>query len=596
MVPNPNQEMAELRSDSGSARDQYGLYTLVHDSDGRGSGWAGVATAVENVPGELPRERTSPRLSVQSKLVLGVLVGALPAAVIVVLLSRGTPHQLILGAACLMALTMGLAIVVRSQRPIADLADRARRIAGLAPKRRGALGLLRRDAPRDEVFATALDQIEGNLQEIQALNRIGQMVTSEASLESIQTAIVEEAVALLRADAGIIGSWDPDREIFRDVAACHLPIMFPGREFRSRESFSSQVAQTGQVLLLDDYSIYPYRVRDLERFRFRATLGAPLMVDDQSRGALVVQTVDPNRRFTPREGELLAAFASQAGAAFEKARLYQLSLEQLEALRKTRAELAQALAAMVLVQEEERSRIAADVHDGVVQTMVGSLCELQAAMAHFPDALEMVDAKQKRTCALIRDSIAELRRVIFDLRPITLDAAGLVPAVETLVDDLQKVYDARIELWVSGTPCRFVSQVEIGAYRIIQEAVNNALKHANAASVHIQLRFANATLEVEVRDDGEGFSVEEVTPIYGKQAGLVGMRERARSLGGELDLRSDAGLGTLVSATIPCRPRRRSERQLSHGTDITGEGAEGEHGIGQAVADDPLRKATQDQG
>jgi signal transduction histidine kinase len=415
-----------------------------------------------------------------------------------------------------------------------------------------------------------LDQIEQSLQEIRGLNRIGQLVTSNADLERILSAIVEEAVALLRADAGIIGYWDPAQEVFHDVAACNLPVMFPGREFRARESFSSQVAQTGQVIFLEDYSTYPYRVPELERFQLRATLGAPLMVDGQSRGAVVVQSVDRKRRFTPREGELLATFASQAGAAFEKARLYQLAVDQLEELRQARAELAQesteleqALAAMVRVQEEERSRIAADVHDGVVQMMVGSLCELQAAMAHFPNELEMVEAKQHRTRELIRDSITELRRVIFDLRPITLDAAGLVPAVEKLVEDLQSVFESRLELQVHGKPCRFSSDVEIGAYRIIQEAVNNALKHAGAASVVINTQFANDTLQITVTDDGQGFSVDQATSPHSKSAGLIGMRERARSLGGELSVASIAGQGTTVTVEIQCRPHRRVNRHTT---------------------------------
>jgi two-component system sensor histidine kinase DegS len=261
---------------------------------------------------------------------------------------------------------------------------------------------------------------------------------------------------------------------------------------------------------------------------------------------------------------LLATFASQAGAAFEKARLYQLALDQLEQLRRARAELAkesqdleQALAAMVRIQEEERSRIAADVHDGVVQMMVGGLCELQAAMAHFPHELDSVEAKQNRTRDLIRDSITELRRVIFDLRPITLDAAGLVPAVESLVKDLQSLFEPRLQFQISGTPCRFASAVEIGAYRIIQEALNNALQHSNSTTVTISVRFSDRTLELVVCDDGQGFSVDEAASIYERSAGLIGMRERARSLGGELTVASAPGQGTTVSARIPCRPQRQ---------------------------------------
>jgi signal transduction histidine kinase len=559
-----------MAPDRGNDRTEprgHQVYTLVQAAEGQASGWESARLEPDDTVWEAPRHRRPSRLSLAAKLTLGVLVAALPPSAIVVWLAWDTPHLWLVCAGCLVALVLGMATVTRAQLPLSRLADRARRLAGMPMKSRQLLGLVRRDLAQDKVFAVALDQIEQSLQEIRALNRIGQLVTSNEDLERILSAIVEEAVALLRADAGIIGYWDPEQEVFHDVAACNMPIMFPGREFRTRESFSSQVAKTGQVLFLEDYSTYTYRVPELERFRLRATLGAPLMVDGQSRGAVAVQTVDPTRRFTPREGELLATFASQAGAAFEKARLYQLALDQLEELRKARTDLAkeskeleQALAAMVRVQEEERARIAADVHDGVVQMMVGSLCELQAAMAHFPHELDMVEAKQQKSRALIRDSITELRRVIFDLRPITLDTAGLVPAVENLVEDMSSIFDAHLELRTSGRPCRFLSEVEIGAYRIIQEAVNNALTHANANSVTISTRFANGTLEITVSDDGQGFSVEEAISIHGQHAGLIGMRERARSLGGELSVASAVARGTTVSAQIPCRPRTRGSR------------------------------------
>jgi signal transduction histidine kinase len=556
-----------MTADSRDARSEpegYRAYTLVQTAEGQAAGWDRAGLEPDETLAVGPRLQRRAHLSFEAKLMLGVLVAALPPVAILLWLAWDTPYLWMVCAACLAALVLGLAIVTLAHRPLSGLADRARRLAGLPIKSRRLFGLVRRGIARDKVFAVALDQIELNLQEIRALNRIGQLVTSNEDLERILSAIVEEAVALLRADAGIIGYWDPGQEVFHDVAACNMPIMFPGREFRSRESFSSQVAKRGQVLFLEDYSTYPYRVPELERFRLRATLGAPLMVNGQSRGAVVVQAVDPKRRFAPREGELLATFASQAGAAFEKARLYQLALDQLEELRQARTELAreskeleQALAEMVRVQEAERARIAADVHDGVVQMMVGSLCELQAAMAHFPHDLELVEAKHQKTRALIRDSITELRSVIFDLRPITLDAAGLVPAVENLVEDLQGMYDSHLDLQVSGTPCRFSSEVEIGAYRIIQEAVNNALKHSNATVVTIRTRFTNGTLGITVSDDGQGFSVEEETSIYGQHAGLIGMRERARSLGGGLSVSSTVAQGTTVSADIPCRPQVR---------------------------------------
>jgi signal transduction histidine kinase len=408
----------------------------------------------------------------------------------------------------------------------------------------------------------AVPDSEASLQEIHALNRIGQLVAAEGDLELILGAIAEEAVALLQADAALIGSWDAKEQVFRDVAACNLPIMFPGREFGARESLSSHVARTGSVVFVEDYASYPYRIPEMDRFQFRAALGVPLMVGDECKGALVVQTLDPERRFTAREGELLATFGSQAGAAFEKARLYQLALDQVQKLELARAELERALATIVRIQEEERSRIAADVHDGVVQMMVGGLCELQAAMAYFPQEPEQAEAKQQRARDLVRDSITELRRVIYDLRPIVLDAAGLAPAMETLLQDLQPGCDVRLRLSVQGTPRRFSPEVEIGAYRIVQEALNNVVRHSAATRAEVDVCFANKFLQISVQDDGQGFPADEAAFPYGHGAGLIGMRGRARSLGGKLLVSSEPGRGTTVTAEIPVDPEERPDQQL----------------------------------
>jgi signal transduction histidine kinase len=414
------------------------------------------------------------------------------------------------------------------------------------------------------MISDTLDKIEQSLQEIQALNRIGQLVASDENLKCILTAIIEEAVALLKGDAGLVGSWDDERMVFRDMVACNLPIMFRDKEFGINDCFASEVACRGELLFLDNYLDYSNRIIELDRFGLRAALGAPMTVRGRSVGTLVVLSTDPARRFTLREGQLLATFASQAGAAFEKARLHQLTLSQLAELSQAKEELArksreleQALSYMVKVQEEERARIAADVHDGVVQIMVGSLCELQAAMAHYPRSPDLVKEKQEKARKLIRESITELRRVIFDLRPITLDVAGLVPAIQSLREDLRLMSGLQMEICVTGLPCRLPPATEISAYRIIQEAVNNVAKHAQATCIEVGLRFEDEVLEISVRDDGRGFSVEEATLIYGKHAGLIGMRERVRSLGGKLSVSSTAGQGTSIKAVIPCRATQR---------------------------------------
>jgi signal transduction histidine kinase len=491
------------------------------------------------------------RLSTRAKLTLGVAAAVLPVTVVAVWLAGDGPFLWIAWVAGLVSLVLVLGITAWANRPLASVAQQARALAGLTSSEARLFGLIRTDRPGDEAIRSALDRLETSFQEIHALHRIGQLVACEDDLELILGAIAEEAVALLGADAGLIGSWDTERQVFRDVAARNLPIMFPGREFGARDCMASQVAKTGQIISVEEYACYPYRMPELDRFQFHAVLGVPLLVGNECKGALVVHSVDPGRRFTERERELLATFASQAGAAFEKARLYHLALDQLRRLELARSELERALSIVVRIQEEERSRIAADVHDGVVQMMVGGLCELQAAMAHFPHEPQQVAAKQRRARDLVRDSITELRRVIYDLRPITLDAVGLAPAVETLIEDLQQSSDIGLRFQVHGAPRRLSPEVEISSYRIIQEALNNAIKHSAATKAQVDVWFDAGALELSVRDDGEGFAVEETTTRFSRNAGLVGMRERARGVGGALSITSALGQGTAVTAEIP---------------------------------------------
>jgi signal transduction histidine kinase len=503
----------------------------------------------------------------RGKLVLSVLAAALPLAAVATHFAWDTPARWWVLAGALLATSTGCAVASWAYQPINRLTDRARRLAGLPQDTQRLFGLLRTDLRGDEMVSDSLDKIEHSLQEIQALNRIGRMVASDATLPEILHAIVEEAVSLLHVDAGIVGLWDEERQVFRDLTACNLPIIFPDREFGARDSLASQVAATRRVIFVNDYMHYPLRIKELDRLQLRAALGVPLMVGEVCKGSLVVQTVVPQRRFTHRDGQLLLTFAGQAAAAFEKARLHKLALDQLKALTRARAalakesaELERALSNMVRLQEKERARIAADVHDGVVQTMVGGLCELQAAMAHLATDPQFVEAKQERARDLLRDSITELRRVIYDLRPITLDTAGLVPAIENLKEDLDKIAGTAIRLSVIGSACRFAPETEIGIYRIVQEAVNNAIKHAEASDVQVVLRFGDGELVVQVSDDGAGFSLQATAPLDGDHAGLIGMQERARSLGGKLVVSSHAGEGTVVRAVIPCRPvpRERS--------------------------------------
>jgi signal transduction histidine kinase len=499
------------------------------------------------------------RLSFRAKLWLAVFGTILPVFILGIWLLK--EHSTVLFAAGLLSFLLGIILTYWATRPIHELSMRAKSLAGMTSDKRRFFGLVSTDQSWDEAMAKALDEIERSLSEIQAMYKIGQLVTSDQGLEPILGRVIEEAVRLLNADAGIIGLWDAEKQVFQDVVACNMPIAFPGRKFGARDSFTSQVAITGRVIFIDDYRNYPYRINELERFNFHGTLGAPLIVQGESKGALTVLSTDPSRRFTYRDGQLLATFANQAGAALEKIRLYQIALDQLEELRRAkeqlaeeRGELARAFSNMVQVQEYERARIAADIHDGVVQSMVGGLYEIQAAMLQLPEAPENVRVKQERVRMRLQEAILELRRVIYNLRPLTLDRSGLAPAVEQMAEDFNQVANLRPEVKILGNPYRFSSQAETAAYRIIQESLNNAYKHAQATDVEVEMRFSTDLIEITVADNGKGFPLDASRSENGERMGLIGMHDRAISVGGVININSVEGEGTEIAVAIPRLP------------------------------------------
>jgi len=285
-----------------------------------------------------------------------------------------------------------------------------------------------------------------------------------------------------------------------------------------------------------------------------------MLVRGQCRGSLVVVSADPNRRFSSRDKTMLSIIGSQAGIALEQVRLYQLAIRQMDQLMKTKnrlsrrsEELQLALSRIVELQERERSRIAADMHDSVVQLMMGSLFELEAAIAAVSNAPEHVKEMQGKARRLFRQAVDETRRVIFDLRPLILDRAGLAPAVEWLSDYALKTDSVNPNLHVIGSPDRLLSQLETAISRIIQESVNNAIKHSEATSIDILVKFTRDHIEIKVTDNGKGFPSNWSIPKGGYRAGLIGVEERAKSVGGKVSISSISGKGTTVYGCFPGR-------------------------------------------
>jgi len=209
---------------------------------------------------------------------------------------------------------------------------------------------------------------------------------------------------------------------------------------------------------------------------------------------------------------------------------------------------------IILAQEEERKRISREIHDGPAQTLASLTMRIDYCLEQpglpAPLAEELKELKE----SVIR-SLKDIRRFIFDLRPMALDDLGLIPTLEQFISGFKNRTGVPVYIDTDGERSFLGGDKELAVFRVIQEATSNALRHSNPDSVHIFLKFdqPRQKLSVVIKDDGSGFDVAETRRIYAnlKKLGLISMEERIRLSGGEFTIVSDPGTGTVVSFWVP---------------------------------------------
>jgi signal transduction histidine kinase len=214
---------------------------------------------------------------------------------------------------------------------------------------------------------------------------------------------------------------------------------------------------------------------------------------------------------------------------------------------------------LVEAQEEERRRVAYEIHDGLTQVAVAAHQHLQAFSLGHPPGSKVEEGELDRALELAQRTVKEARRVIEDLRPTALDDFGLAVAVQQLVEELENEgLDVGFEEALGEE--RPPPQVETALYRVAQEALTNVKKHAQSSKAHITLlRLPGGKVRLKVRDEGRGFDAEAVLSSSGEgggpgeRVGLSSMQERVASLGGELELTSKPRTGTFLVAEVPLR-------------------------------------------
>ncbi len=201
---------------------------------------------------------------------------------------------------------------------------------------------------------------------------------------------------------------------------------------------------------------------------------------------------------------------------------------------------------------EERTRIACDIHDGLVQTLVGLNYKLDVCDDLISQDPAQARDRFKEARMLLKGAIEEARAVIFNLRPLSFEAMELIPAIRAFLRTYEGQYGIETEFRPSGNERRLSRTIKLFLFRIVQEALSNVQKHARARRVLVELAIGPRSLEASVTDDGIGFRSEEYTAeARATSFGLKGILERARLLGGSARIESRPGEGTRVTVRLP---------------------------------------------
>jgi two-component system sensor histidine kinase DegS len=218
---------------------------------------------------------------------------------------------------------------------------------------------------------------------------------------------------------------------------------------------------------------------------------------------------------------------------------------------------------VIRAQEEERRRVAREIHDGPAQTLANIVLRLEIAEKLLEIDPSRVKAELKDLKNLVRSNLQDIRRIIFDLRPMALDDLGIVPAIAKYLDYFQENYGIICELQIEGREKRLLPAMEVALFRLIQEGMTNVAKHAQSVKADVSLVFQENWTIARIQDYGRGFEVNSVLDNPGEHFGLIGIRERVEMFAGRFSVQSTLEKGTTIELSIPSR----HEEEEQHDSD-----------------------------
>jgi signal transduction histidine kinase len=306
------------------------------------------------------------------------------------------------------------------------------------------------------------------------------------------------------------------------------------------EGLAQAIATSGEAAILADLRGCRDTVHPLLRDKAEAIWGVPLKLNGAITGVLLIGFSRP-QTCLPTEYELLRAIADRSAMAIDRAGM-------TDALREREVRIAELSGHLMHAQEEERKRISRELHDETGQALM--VIRLYLGMLEGSVTTRTARVKIRETLDVVDRTIEGIRRIIGRLSPLVLQELGLIAALRKEAKDLAASAGVKARVTVPPDFGRLPTAIEAAIYRVVQEALHNVAKHANATTVSIEMKREDGSVHLLIQDDGVGIAPQRPNP--GRQAfGMAGMRERIGNIGGKMMVTSSRGKGTRIEVIAP---------------------------------------------
>jgi signal transduction histidine kinase len=342
------------------------------------------------------------------------------------------------------------------------------------------------------------------------------------------------------ATLGAVVLVEPDAETLRVRAVTGINDNVEQLTIPVGHGLAGRVVQTGEPMMVFDTSLDKNILLESVRSSAKTLWGVPLRVDSLTLGALVLG-FDKPYEWLPTERALMRAIAERSALALDRARIN-------DALREREARIAELSAHLLRVQEEERKRISRELHDETGQALM--VIRLYLGMLESSTTGRIARNKIRETLEVVDRTIEGIRRIIARLSPLVLQELGLIAAIRKEAKDLARNTGVKARVVIPDSVGRLPAEIEAAIYRVVQEALHNVAKHAQAKTVNIQVARENGLIRVVVEDDGVGFGGRS-SNSRGHSFGLAGIKERIGALGGTAKVHSVKGKGTRLEVIVP---------------------------------------------